>query len=95
MAVPRILAIGFAGRDSANSRDVIRSPAAPSLIPEEFPAVTVPFFLKTGFSVASFSMVVSLLGPSSTFTPSARSGVGVGTTSPSNLPSSIALTAFM
>ena len=32
--------------------------AAPSFIPEEFPAVTVPSFIKAGFNCASFSMVV-------------------------------------
>lgn len=39
---------------------------APSQIPDAVPAVTVPFFLKTGGSLASPSRVVDNLGCSST-----------------------------
>ena len=39
--------------------------AAPSLVCEELPAVTVPFAWKTGFSFASASSEVSARGPSS------------------------------
>ena len=38
---------------------------APSFIPLEFPAVTVPSFLNAGFKAASFSRVTSGLGCSS------------------------------
>ena len=42
-----------------------QSAAAPSLIPDAFPAVTVPSFLKAGFKFASFSTVVPSFGYSS------------------------------
>src|SRR5579859_6808141 len=45
--------------------DVTKIAAAPSLMPLDEPAVTVPFFLKAGFSVASFSAVVPSLKYSS------------------------------
>jgi len=34
-------------------------------MPEEFPAVTVPFFLNAGFNFVSFSIVIPALGCSS------------------------------
>ena len=43
-------ASGFSPRRSANSREVTTSAAAASLTPEALPAVTVPSFLKAGFS---------------------------------------------
>ena len=39
--------------------------AAPSFIPEAFPAVTVPSFLKTGFNLESVSKFIPSLGCSS------------------------------
>ena len=39
--------------------------AAPSLIPEALPAVTVPFFLNTGFNLDSVSKFIPSLGCSS------------------------------
>ena len=47
-----------------------RTAAAPSLIPEAFPAVTVPepSFMKAGFSLDSFSTVVPWRGNSSAST---------------------------
>ena len=42
----------------AYSRVVIMTQAAPSLIPEEFPAVTTPSFLKDGFNPERLSSVV-------------------------------------
>ena len=43
------------------------SPAAPSLVPGAFPAVTVPSLLKAGFNFASASSEVSSRGDSSYF----------------------------
>ena len=39
--------------------------AAPSFIPEAFPAVTVPSFLKTGFNLDKASRLIPSLGCSS------------------------------
>ena len=36
---------------SASVSDIKATAAAPSLIPDALPAVTVPFFLKTGFNL--------------------------------------------
>jgi hypothetical protein len=47
--------------------------AAPSLIPDAFPAVTVPSLAKAGRSPASFSAVVSGFGYSSVSTTVKRS----------------------
>ena len=44
------------------------SAAAPSLIPDELPAVTVPSSLNAGFSFASFSTLESERGCSSSLT---------------------------
>ena len=38
---------------------------APSLIDDEFPAVTLPFLVNAGRNVANFSKVQSVRGPSS------------------------------
>ena len=66
--------------------------AAPSLSGQELPAVTLPSSLKTGLSVASFSIVVPGRGPSSRLT-TVPSGSVTGTISRSNVPSSCAATA--
>src|SRR5699024_4484225 len=50
---------------SAFSRSMTRTDAAPSLICDEFPAVTDPFGLKAGGKVAKTSSDVSGLTPSS------------------------------
>ena len=50
---------------SASSRDINVTAAAPSFIPDEFPAVTVPFFLNTGFNLDNASRFIPSLGCSS------------------------------
>ena len=65
--------------------------AAPSLICEELPAVTVPPSRNTGRSLASFSSVVSGRGPSSACTVTGSPfgcGTGTGTISSSKRPAS-------
>ena len=52
----------------ARSSEMISSAAAPSLSGQALPAVTVPSSLNTGFSAASFSIVVPGRGPSSLVT---------------------------
>ena len=64
-ALPRKVPSGSTPRSRAFSSDAITSAAAPSLIPDAFPAVTVPPARNAGFSVASFSSVVSGRGCSS------------------------------
>ena len=70
--------------------------AAPSLIPEAFPAVTVPSFLKTARSVPNFSKEVLRFGYSSLSktTTSRPILTSIGTTSSAKRPSSTALIAF-
>ena len=80
---------------AALSSSISISAAAPSLTPDELPAVTVPPTLKAGLSAASFSSELSLLGPSSVASPSGFSGVGTGKISPLNRPASMALIAFL
>ena len=53
-----IRARGFSPSSLAFSSDMISSAAAPSLSGQALPAVTVPPSLNTGFSAASFSIVV-------------------------------------
>ena len=50
---------------SANSLVVSTTAAAPSLIPDEFPGVTVPFSLKTEFNLERSFIVIPVLGCSS------------------------------
>ncbi len=59
-------ASGFLPTWRALSADAMTSPAAPSLMPDALPAVTVPSFWNAGFSAASFSTVVPARGYSST-----------------------------
>ena len=91
-------------RDSANSRSITSTAAAPSLVCDEFPAVTLPRAAKTGRSFASASSEVSARGPSSvskivsevrTLPPSSTqvSFTGSGTISSLNLPAAIAAAA--
>ena len=68
----------------ARSSLAITSAAAPSLIPLEFPAVTVPPSRKAGLSAAIFSAFVSGRGCSSRVTPS------IATSSSSKRPASSA-----
>ena len=57
--------LGLTPNSAAFSADIITTAAAPSLILEALPAVTVPSFLNTGVSCASRSTVESSRGPSS------------------------------
>ena len=65
MAQETIFAKGIKFLLSASSLDISMTPAAPSLIPDEFPAVTVPFSLKTVFNDNKLFKVTSGLGCSS------------------------------
>ena len=49
---------GFEPSSSALRADIISTAAAPSLIPDELPAVTVPSLLKAGLSSLSAAAVV-------------------------------------
>ena len=60
-----ILAIGINFFLFAVFPFIMVTAAAPSFNPEEFPAVTVPFSLKTVLRFANFSKFVSSLGCSS------------------------------
>jgi len=57
-----MVARGVSPESIAFSSDIRRTQADPSLIPEALPAVTVPSFLKAGFSFARVSFVVPNLG---------------------------------
>ena len=58
-----ILATGSKFNSFTISSLITSTKAAPSLICEEFPAVTLPFAAKTGFSFPSASKEVPFLGP--------------------------------
>ena len=64
-ALPTNAPSGSMPSSRAFSSDAITSAAAPSLMPDELPAVTVPPLRNAGFSAASFSSVVSGRGCSS------------------------------
>ena len=75
---------------SAFSRLIRTNAAAPSLIPEAFPAVTVPSFLNAGFNFANLSAVTPERGNSSLSNmigSPLRCGMTTGTISALNLPS--------
>ena len=56
---PIILARAFRPYSATASSDAIRSAAAPSLMPEALPAVTVPSALTTGLNLVKPSSVVA------------------------------------
>jgi len=103
-AKERNLARGFSPSASAFSRSINNTAAAPSLICDEFPAVTVPLTEKTGFNWERTSTFVSGLTPSSwakvtVFSTSllfstVRTGTSTGTISSLNFPSRIARAAL-
>ena len=104
-AKPRKMASGFKPSLAAFSADIITEAAAPSLVCEELPAVTVPFTWNAGRSLDSPATVVSGRTPSSvsktnSFSttllsgPTKRSTTVSGTISSLNLPSLIAAVAF-
>ena len=95
---------GFRPNSSALSRDMTTTPAAPSEVWLELPAVTVPFAWKTGRRRANPSGVVSGRGPSSVSNvkrcsltsplPASRTSTASGRMPSSlSLPSSIAASA--
>jgi len=65
VAVEIILANGLIPNSLAFSSAINTMAAAPSLIPEAFPAVTVPSFRKAVCNFANDSLVTSSLGRSS------------------------------
>ena len=86
-------AIGRRPSSSAVSAEASSTAAAPSLMPEELPAVTVPSVRNTGRSWASFSGVVSGRGCSSrSMTVGSPFGCGIttGTISSLKRPSAMA-----
>ena len=92
-AQERRASLGVRPRRSASEARINTTAAAPSLMPAELPAVTVPSFLKTGFSFPSTSGVVPGRGCSSRTTGSEARGGSIGTISGSKCPASIAATA--
>ena len=86
LAAARMRASGFLPLRSPHLRLPIRSAAAPSFTPEALPAVTTPPS-KSGFSLASASMVLSRRGCSSALSSSGaesffREGKATGMISP-------------
>ena len=95
-AVATTLAIGRSPSSRARSASTRSSAAAPSLMPELLPAVTVPPVLNAGLSAASASAEVSGRGCSSrstTVDAPLRPATVTGTSWPSNRPASMAATA--
>jgi len=95
-AVATIRAMGSAPRAAARSSEATARAAAPSLMPEALPAVTVPSSRKTGGSLARISSVVPGRGCSSTSTSSGspfRFGTSTGAISARKRPSSMAAAA--
>ena len=99
-------AIGVRFNSLTISSLIIKTKAAPSLICEEFPAVTLPSAAKTGLNPANASTEVPARGPSSllttydlvSFLPFSLMNVCstvIGTIWSSNLPSAWAFKAFM
>ena len=95
-ALDTMRATGRQPSSRARASEVSNTAAAPSLMPEEFPAVTDPDAsrLNAGFSDASFSSVVSGRGGSSTATstsaPALAAGAEIETTSSAKRPASCA-----
>jgi hypothetical protein len=90
-------ASGLSLRDLARSLSMTTSADAPSLTPGALPAVTVPSFLKAGFSAASVSTVVSGRIPSSRSTTVEWPffwGISIGNISSRNAPSAVARAAL-
>ena len=89
---PIHVAIGVTPSSFAFSSLITISAAAPSLIPDALPAVTIPSFLNAGRSFARPSFVIPLRGPSSVSTRivSFFFFTSTGTISSLNLPSAIA-----
>ena len=95
-APPTHVAIGLTPSSLAFSSLITTTAAAPSLIPEELPAVTIPSFLNAGRSFARPSAVIPALGPSSVSntTVSFFFLISTGTISSLNLPSALAFSHF-
>jgi hypothetical protein len=80
--------------ERARSPLVTTTAAAPSLVCDELPAVTVPRTWNAGFSFASASSDVSRRGPSSVSKVMVWFGTTSGTISSLNRPASIAAIAL-
>ena len=96
-AVDTIRASGRRPSARARSASTSSTADAPSLIPDAFPAVTVPPSRNAGRSRASASAVVSARGCSSRATTTGSPffwGTSTGTICQSNRPASIAATAL-
>ena len=90
------VAIGVRPSSSALALDMTTRAAAPSLMPEAFPAVTTPSFLNAGRSLFRPSNVVPKRGNSScsnTIGSPLRRGMTTGTISSTNLPALMASSA--
>ena len=95
-AAPSTFARGFNPNSSAFSLDMMTNAAAPSFLPDAFPAVTVPSG-KIGFKTANWSRLVDRFGYSSTANTIGSPflcGRITGTISSENLLLSIAAIAF-
>ena len=82
-----IFAIGSSPSSSAFDADITITTAAPSLIPEAFPAVTLPSFENAGLSLDRVSAVVPARGNSSllkTIGSDLRCGISTEMISPAN-----------
>ena len=91
-AIETMRARGLSPRLRALPFEAITTAAAPSTMPDEFPACSTPFSLNDGFSPASVSSVVPGRGCSSR--ANARPPMSSGTISRAKYPFSIALAAF-
>src|SRR5512132_3491737 len=76
--IPASRASGRRPSAAARDSDISTRAAAPSVIPEELPAVTLPFSRKTGGNAASRSSVVSGRGCSSSLTVMVPERLGSG-----------------
>ncbi len=96
LAQALIRAIGFNPAASAADSSITTSAAAPSLMPEALPAVTVPDLSKAGRKAASPSVVESALGNSSRskMVVFLREVTLTGTISARNAPESMAASAL-
>ena len=94
LAAPLTRASGSSPYRSTAASEASSRAAAPSLMPDALPAVTLPPARKAGLSAASDSAVVLARGCSSvstTVTAPRRPGTSTGTISPANQPSAWAV----
>ena len=92
-----MVASGFNPSSCAFFADIMITAAAPSLMPEALPAVTVPFLSKAGLKPESASSVLPCLGYSSVSNTKGvplRCGISSGRISSLNLPAFCAASVF-